>query len=67
MQEDLRSLIKRIIENIDVERLDKRIVSYTDYKTKFVVPKPKVIVEIEMTDGKIAKIDVTDYFEGVIK
>ena len=67
MQEDLQGLITRLIQNLDVEKLDKRIESYTDYKARFVVLKPSVKVEIALTEGKVVTIDVTDYFEGVVK
>ena len=64
---ELRELIKEIIENLDVEKLDPRIDSYSDFKSKYVNLKPSVKVEVALTNGKIAKIDVTDYFEGVAK
>lgn len=67
MQEELQQLIARLIKDIDVEKLDKRVVSYTDYKQKYTVPKPTVVVEISLTNGKIIKVDISDYFEGVIK
>lgn len=67
MQEGLEELIRRLVENLNIERLDKRVESYTDYKSKYVVLKPSVKVEIALTDGKVAKIDVSDYFEGVIR
>lgn len=67
MKEELQELIKRVIQNLDVEKLDKRITSFTDYKSRYVVLKPKVKVTIEMTEGKVIEMDVSDYFEGDVK
>ena len=67
MQEELRELIANIIQNIDFEKLDSRIDSYVDFKSKYVVLKPSVKVDVELTNGKKFSIDVTDYFEGVAK
>lgn len=67
MQEELRELIARLIQDVDVEKLDKRIDTYVDYKSKYVVLKPSVKVEVELTNGKKFTLDITDYFEGVIK
>lgn len=67
MQEELRGLIANIIQNIDAEKLDSRIDSYADYKSKYVVLKPSVKVDVELTNGKKFTIDITDYFEGVAK
>lgn len=67
MQEELKSLITRIVEGLENETLDKRIVKYIDYKTKYTILKPSVKVEVELTDGKVAQFDVSDYFEGVIR
>ena len=66
MKINLEELITTIVKNLDVEKLDKRVESYTDYKNPYVVLKPSVKVEVELTNGKIIKIDVTDYFEEVI-
>ena len=67
MQEELQKLIARIIENLDASKLDERITSYTDYKSRYVVLRPSVKVDVDLTDGRTFKIDVTDYFEGVAK
>lgn len=67
MKEELGSLIGRIIEEASAGKLDSRVIEYTDYKTKYVVLKPRVTAEVELTNGKIMKIDITDYFEGGIK
>ena len=63
----LEELLKEIIQNLDVEKLNKRIISYVDYKSKYVNLSPSVVVEVALTNGKVAKIDITDYFEGVVK
>ena len=67
MQEELQGLIAKIIENLDASKLDERITSYTDFKSKYVVLRPSVKVDVELTDGKKFTIDITDYFEGVAK
>ena len=67
MQERLEDLISRIIENLDVEKLDKRIDTYTDYKNKYMILKPSVKVQVELTCGKVITIDITDYFKGAVK
>lgn len=67
MQEELKSLITRVVEGLENDILDKRIIKYIDYKTKYTILKPSVKVEVELTDGKVAQFDVSDYFEGVIK
>lgn len=66
-KEPLEKVVSEIIQNVDVEKLDKRIDTYTDFKSKYVVLKPAVKVSVELTSGKKFTIDVTDYFEGVIK
>lgn len=63
----LEEVVSEIIQNVDVEKLDKRIDTYADYKSKYVVLQPKVKVSVELTNGKKFTIDVTDYFKGVIK
>jgi len=67
MQETLEELIKRVVTELENNTINERIDVYNDYKTKYVVLKPKVKVKIELTNGKIAEIDVTDYFKGVVK
>lgn len=64
LQKMLESLIVDFNEN---EKIDKRIVGFTDYKSKYCILKPKVTVSIEQTNGKIINVDITDYFKGVIK
>ena len=66
-KEPLEKIVSEIIQNVDVEKLDKRIDTYTDFKSKYVVLKPVVKVSVELTSGKKFTIYVTDYFEGVIK
>lgn len=66
MEEDLQHLIVQLIENLDSER-NPRLTDFTDYKSKYVVLKPSVKVEVALTDGRVAKFDISDYFQGVIK
>lgn len=65
--EDLQKLLTNIIKGLDKEHLDNRINTFVDYKTKYVVLKPCVKVKVELTEGKIFEIDITDYFEGVVR
>lgn len=67
MRELLEDLITRIVQNLEEEKMDKRIEHYHDYKSKYVNLRPRVVVKVELTDGKVCEIDVTDYFEGVVK
>ena len=67
MREDLEVLIKRIVEGLEKNQIDERVDVYTDYKSPYTVLSPKVKVKVELTSGKIAEIDVTDYFEGAVK
>ena len=67
MQETLEELITRLVKYLDSEKFDERVVSYYDYKSKYVVLKPSVTVEISLTEGKVVKIDVSDYFKEVVK
>ncbi len=67
MRERLESLLSRLIQNVKEGKLDERITSYENYDSNYVFPKPRVIVKIELTSGKTAKIDITDYFEEETK
>ena len=65
--EDLQKLISRIVQNIEDNEMDERIVGFTDAKNKYVNLRPVVKVNVELTNGRTLTIDVTDYFEGVVK
>lgn len=67
MQERLEDLLTKIIQNLDVDKLDTRIESYADYKNPYMILKPSVKVVVELTCGKTVTIDVSDYFKGVVK
>lgn len=67
MREELEVLIKHIVEDLENNQINDRVDSYNDFKSKYVVLKPLVKVRIELTSGKVAEIDVTDYFEGVVR
>lgn len=58
----LEQLINQQIENLKNGKVDKRVTSYTDFKNKYVILKPSVTVEIALTDGIKATIDISDYF-----
>lgn len=64
---DLETLIKQEIENIKKGELSKRVISFYDYKSKYAVLRPSVKIEVELTQGVVAKLDVTDYFEEEIQ
>ena len=63
MKETLEELTKRIVASVEKGEVDGRVVSYVDYKTKYMVLKPQVAIDVELTSGKVVKIDVTDYFD----
>jgi len=63
---NLETFIKEKINKIKTRDLDSSIVEFKDTKTKYIVPKSTVIVEVALTSGLIAKIDVTDYFKEEI-
>lgn len=67
MKESLESLIRRIVEDIRNGKADDRILNYVDYKTKYVVLKSKISVEVELTEGKVVKFDVSDYFKELLE
>lgn len=63
----LEDLLKDTIESLKQNKVDDRIISFNDYKNEFTVLKPTVIVELALKKGIVAKVDVTDYFTGVLK
>lgn len=56
----LEDIIKEVIET----KKSDRITTYIDYKKKYVILNPSVKVEIELPEGKVIKLDVTDLFFG---
>lgn len=62
----LEAFIKEKIQKIANRELDDTIVEFRDTKTKFIVPKSTVMVEVALKSGLIAKIDVTDFFKEVL-
>lgn len=63
----LEQLVIQQIQNLKKGIVDKRITSYTDFKNKYVILKPSVTIEVELTDGIRATIDVTDYFRKEVE
>ena len=63
----LEEVVRQAIENLLNGRVDKRVVSFTDYKNQYSVLKPKVTVQIELTKGIVAQVDVSDYFTEELK
>lgn len=66
-RKSLNDLIADSIKELNEGKVGGRVDSYVDYKSRFVVLKPSVKVEIALTGGKVVKIDISDYFEGVLK
>ena len=62
----LEELIKNEIENLKNGKVDNRVNSFVDYKNKYAVLKPGVTIEISLTQGIVATIDISDYFKGEI-
>jgi len=58
----LEELIRSEIENIKNGIVGDRVDSFVDYKNKYAILKPEVKVEVSLTRGVVAKIDVSDYF-----
>ena len=63
----LEELIKKEINNILEGKFDDRVLNYYDYKSKYAVLKPMVKVNIELTKGVTATIDISDYFKEELK
>lgn len=63
----LEELLKQEIDNIKNGIVSKRVDNFVDYKNKYAILKPEVKVEVSLTCGVVAKIDVTDYFMEEIK
>ncbi len=56
-------LIRQEIENIKKGQVDKRVKNFINCDSKYAVLKPKVMVHIELTQGFMADVDISDYFE----
>ena len=65
--EGLQELITKIVQDLDVSHLNKRVTDYKDFQSNYVILKPKVEVKVELTCGKLLIIDVSDYFKGVVE
>lgn len=63
----LEELIKQEIENINNGKIDERVLNFYDFKSKYAVLKPMVKVNIELTKGVTATIDISDYFKEELK
>lgn len=65
---ELKQLISNIIRDAEHSQyVSERVISYTNYDSRYVFPKSTVIVKVELKSGKTLSIDVTDYFEKEIK
>lgn len=70
MNQNLQNLLNSAIEELkkDVPSLDNfstRLDKYSDYKNKYMILKPSVKATIELKNGRVLTIDITDYFQGV--
>lgn len=63
----LEELLKKEIEKIKKGKIDERIVSFVDYKNKYAILKSAVKVEVSLTKGVVATIDISDYFEEEVR
>ena len=63
---ELETFIKRKIEKIKKRDLDESIIEFKDTKTKYIVPKSTIVVEVALKTGLIAKIDITGFFKEVL-
>lgn len=63
----LEDVIKQAIENLLNGKVDKRVTSFVDYKNKYAVLSPAVKVEISLTKGVVATVDVSDFFKEELK
>lgn len=63
----LEEIVKKCIKNLLDGKVDDRVISFTDYKSKYAVLKPEVKVEISLTKGVVATIDVSDFFKEELK
>ena len=63
----LEELIKNEIENLKNGKVDSRVNSFVDYKSRYAVLNPGVKVEISLTQGIVATVDISDYFKGEVK
>lgn len=59
--------LKEILNNVKEGKMDDKIISFTDYKSKYVHLKPRVTLTAEFTDGKAVVVDITEYFKEVVK
>lgn len=62
----LEDLLNQQITNIKNGLVDKRVISYMDYKNKYAILKSKIVVKISLMEGIEANIDITDYFEKML-
>lgn len=63
----LEELIKQEIKNLLDGKIDERILNFYDFKSPYAVLKPMVKVNIELTKGVTATVDISDYFKEELK
>ena len=66
MEESLENLIRRIIKDVQLDKFDKRVDKFTDYKNKYAILKSNIAVCVELKEGKVIKFDVSDYFKDIL-
>ena len=63
----LEEVVKQCIKNLLDGKVDERVKSFTDYGNRYAVLNPGVKVEISLTKGIVATIDVSDFFKEELK
>ena len=63
----LEEVIKQTIKNLLDGKVDKRVKSYSDLESKYAVLKPSVKVQIELSKGIVATVDISDFFKEELK
>lgn len=63
----LEEVVKKAIKNLSEGKVDDRVTSFVDYKNPYAILKPKVTVNIELTKGITATVDVSDFFKEELK
>lgn len=64
---DLYRHIENAVKSIENGELPSSITKYVDWKSQYAILKPRVVVTIELTKGVTFDLDITEYFEKVVK
>lgn len=63
----LEEIIKKAIEELNSGKINDRVETFVDYKSKYAILKPSVKVEINLCKGVTAKLDISDLFKEELK